>query len=52
MTEVVLYTLLASFRFRRCEKTIVWNFSGIAFPATSKQSTKPEMYLKVELVSS
>ena len=51
MTEVVLYMLLASFKFKRCEKAIVWNFAGIAYPAISKESSKPEMYLKVELVS-
>ena len=51
VTEVVLYVLLASFKFERCDKPIVWNFAGIAYPTTSKESSKPEMYLKVGLVS-
>ena len=51
MVEVVLYMLLASFNFERCEVPIVWNFAGTSYPTISKESSKPEMYLKVGLVS-
>ena len=40
-------TLLANFNFELSEKPIVWNISAITFPSISKESEKPEMWLKV-----
>ena len=48
-TEVVLATLLATFKFERSNVPVVWNFAGIPFPAKSRESTIPEMYMKVSL---
>lgn len=50
ITEIVLYTLISAFKFEFSEKPIVWNFAGIPYPALSRQSSKPEMFLKVSLV--
>ncbi|RDX47197.1 cytochrome P450 [Lentinus brumalis] len=45
--KVILSTLLANFTFALSEKPIVWNVSAITFPSVSKESEKPEMWLKV-----
>ncbi|RPD55983.1 cytochrome P450 [Lentinus tigrinus ALCF2SS1-6] len=45
--KVILSTLLANFTFELCDKPIVWNVSAITFPSVSKESEKPEMWLKV-----
>ncbi len=47
--EVVLSTLVASFRYERSKTPIVWNFAGVTFPSSDKDSRTPEMYLKVSL---
>lgn len=49
MKEVVLYTLISSFKFELSSKPVVWNFASIAYPAVSRDSSKPEMYLNVSL---
>ena len=48
-TEIVLYTLINAFKFELSDKQIIWNFAGIAYPASSWKSSKPEMYLNVSL---
>ena len=50
-TEVVLATLVSNFEFGLSEKSIVWNFAGVAYPTTNHESSKPEMTLKVSLAS-
>ncbi|KAI0713903.1 cytochrome P450 [Earliella scabrosa] len=47
--KVVLSVLISSFKFELSEKPIFWNFAGIAYPALSKESRRPEMHLKVSL---
>ncbi|KAI0713881.1 cytochrome P450 [Earliella scabrosa] len=47
--KVVLSALVASFKFEPSDKPIVWRFAGITYPAASKDSAKPEMFLKVSL---
>ena len=42
-------TLISSFKFELSKKPIYWKFAGIAYPATSKESFKPELNLKVSL---
>ena len=49
--EVVLATLVSNFEFGLSNKPIVWNFAGVAYPTTNHESSKPEMTLKVSLVS-
>ncbi|TBU59788.1 cytochrome P450 [Dichomitus squalens] len=49
--KVVLSTLVSSFNFEISEKPIVWNYAGIAYPTTDHESSRPEMTLKVSLVS-
>ena len=43
--------LIPSFRFELADKPIVWNFAGVSYPAATKDSNVPSMYLKVERVS-
>ncbi|KAM5531524.1 hypothetical protein V8D89_010179 [Ganoderma adspersum] len=50
--KVILSTLLANFNFELSEKPIVWNVSAITFPSISKESEKPEMWLKVSRCNS
>ena len=47
VTEVVLSSLLANFTFELSEKPIHWHISAITFPSSSKDSLKPEMFLRV-----
>ena len=49
--EVVLSTLVATFRFELSEKPFVWNTAGVAYPAAKTGDKNPEMYLKVSLAS-
>lgn len=42
-------TLISTFKFERSDKPIFWKFAGIAYPALSKESMKPELNLKVSL---
>ena len=49
--EIVLYTLVHAFKFEISEKPIVWNFAGISYPAASRESSKPQMFLKVDLAN-
>ncbi|KAI0350833.1 cytochrome P450 [Trametes cingulata] len=49
--KVVLAELLTHFSFELSEKPIVWNLSGIAYPSTSEESSKPELWLKVRKLS-
>ncbi|KAH9847438.1 cytochrome P450 [Lenzites betulinus] len=45
--KVVLSSLLAHFTFERCATPIHWHISAVAFPSASKESLKPEMWLRV-----
>ncbi|KAI0676559.1 cytochrome P450 [Trametes maxima] len=45
--KVVLSSLLANFTFELSEKPIHWHISAVTFPSSSKDSLKPEMFLRV-----
>ncbi|KAI0631028.1 cytochrome P450 [Trametes polyzona] len=45
--KVVLSSLLANFTFELSEMPIHWHISAITFPSASKDSMKPEMWLRV-----
>lgn len=47
LAELVLSRLLAHFTFERCATPIHWHISAVAFPSASKESLKPEMWLRV-----
>ncbi|PIL33302.1 cytochrome P450 [Ganoderma sinense ZZ0214-1] len=47
--KTVLYVLVSSFKFELSDTQIHWNFSGVVYPATSKDSAKPEMWMNVSL---
>ncbi|OBZ67845.1 Docosahexaenoic acid omega-hydroxylase CYP4F3 [Grifola frondosa] len=47
--KVVLSLLLSRFTFSLSDKPIVWNLAGVRYPTVGKDSTKPEMWLKVGL---
>ncbi|PIL33307.1 cytochrome P450 [Ganoderma sinense ZZ0214-1] len=47
--KTVLYVLVSSFKFELSDTKIHWNFAGVTYPATSKGSVKPEMWLNVSL---
>ncbi|KAI0713837.1 cytochrome P450 [Earliella scabrosa] len=49
--KVVISVLVATFRFELSDRPFVWNFAGVTYPAKDKHSSKPEMYLRVTLVS-
>ncbi|KAM5542011.1 hypothetical protein V8D89_004321 [Ganoderma adspersum] len=45
--KVLLTTLLPAFEFGLTEKPIIWNSSAVSYPTMDKDSTRPEMLLKV-----
>ncbi|KAI0779696.1 hypothetical protein C8Q74DRAFT_1260436 [Fomes fomentarius] len=45
--EVVLSTLITSFKFEPAQTPACWKFAGVAFPSTSKDSRTREMYPQV-----
>ncbi|KAM5541911.1 hypothetical protein V8D89_004221 [Ganoderma adspersum] len=47
--KTVLYVLVSSFKFELSNTKIYWNFAGVTYPATSKDSGKPEMWMNVSL---
>ncbi|OBZ67576.1 hypothetical protein A0H81_12405 [Grifola frondosa] len=49
--KVVLSLLLSKFTFSLSDKPIVWNLAGVRYPTVGKDSTKPEMWLKVGLLN-
>lgn len=48
----MLAVLLSAFKFERTDKPIVWNYSAVEYPTVGAKSEKPEMPLKMSLVSS
>lgn len=50
ITETFLFYLIESFKFTPGKSDIVWNTSSIVFPSVSKESSKAEMPLRVELI--
>ncbi|TBU47494.1 cytochrome P450 [Dichomitus squalens] len=50
--KVVLSVLVANFNFELSDKEIVWNNAGVAYPTVGKESSKPEMPLKVSVIRS
>ncbi|TFY62064.1 hypothetical protein EVJ58_g4113 [Rhodofomes roseus] len=50
--KVVLAVLLTHFTFDLTEKPIVWNVAAIRYPTVGKESTRPEMPLKVGIYRS
>ena len=51
IVETVLYVLIASFKYELSDAPVYWNFAGVTYPATSKESKGPELWLNVSLVS-
>ena len=51
LSEAVLYVLVSTFKFELSDTKIYWNFSGVVYPATSKDTNKPEMWLNVSLAT-
>ncbi|KAM5541912.1 hypothetical protein V8D89_004222 [Ganoderma adspersum] len=49
--KTVLYVLVSSFKFELSDTKIHWNFAGVIYPATSKDSGKPEMWMNVSLAT-
>ncbi|KAJ7674202.1 cytochrome P450 [Mycena rosella] len=47
--KVILSLLVERFRFSLSDKNITWQMSSIAVPVLDKNSTKPQLPLKVEL---
>ena len=47
--EVVLSVLISKFTFRLSDKEIEWNIGSVMYPTVGKESTKPELPLKVEI---
>lgn len=50
LTEVVLATLLESFRFEMTNKEVVWNMAGVKYPTVGKDSSYAEFPMKVTLI--
>lgn len=48
--EVVLATLLKSFKFSLTKKEIVWNWATLPYPTMDEDTTEPSMVLKLDLV--
>ncbi|OCH86572.1 cytochrome P450 [Obba rivulosa] len=48
--KVVLSVLLTTFKFSLPTRQIYWNIAGATYPTMEEQSTKAEMFLKVELL--
>ena len=51
LAEIVLYTLVSNFKFELTEKPVYWKFAGVIYPASSKERTRPELWLNVSLAS-
>ncbi|CDO70229.1 hypothetical protein BN946_scf184942.g29 [Trametes cinnabarina] len=49
-TESVLCILLQWFKFELTDKPITWNFAAVQYPTVGKDSTNPELPLKVSLL--
>ncbi|KAH9941595.1 cytochrome P450 [Epithele typhae] len=50
--KIVLIELLANFAFEPSStRPVVWNLSGVAYPSTSVESTKSELWLRVRRLS-
>jgi len=47
-----LFFLIESFKFTAGDTDVVWNIAFVVFPSVSKDSTKTEMSLHVELIHS
>ncbi len=48
--EIVLSVLLKSFRFSPSDKEIVWNLSLVKYPTVGRESDRPSMPMKVDLL--
>ncbi|KAL7285768.1 hypothetical protein ACG7TL_000877 [Trametes sanguinea] len=48
--KTVLCVLLQWFKFELTDKPIAWNFAAVQYPTVGKESTIPEMPLKVSLL--
>ncbi|TCD70031.1 cytochrome P450-dit2 [Steccherinum ochraceum] len=48
--KTFLFHLIESFRFSPGKSEFVWNSSFTVFPSLTKESTKPEMPLRVEMI--
>ncbi|KAI0639055.1 cytochrome P450 [Trametes polyzona] len=48
--KTVLLIMLQCFKFEPTDKPIAWNFASVQYPTVGKESTVPEMPLKVSLI--
>lgn len=48
--KIVLSVLLKSFRFSPSDKEIVWNLSLVKYPTVGRESDRPSMPMKVDLL--
>ncbi|KAI1786411.1 cytochrome P450 [Ganoderma leucocontextum] len=51
VAEVILTVLLPAFSFELTDKPIFWNSSAVSYPTMNKDSTRPEMLLKVKALA-
>lgn len=49
--KTILFVLLSAFTFDVTKKSIVWNVATVNYPTVGMDSAKPEMPLRVQLVS-
>ncbi|KAH9846410.1 cytochrome P450 [Lenzites betulinus] len=49
--KVVLTVLLSKLKFEMTDRPIAWNSAAVIYPTTGEGSDRPEMFLKVTLVS-
>ena len=43
---------MSTFKFELSDKQIYWNLAGIVYPSVKKESSDPEMPMKVTLLKS
>ena len=51
LAEVILSVLLSRLKFEPTDKPIVWNHATVMYPTVGKESRRPELHLRVSLVS-
>ncbi|KAI0657158.1 cytochrome P450 [Cubamyces menziesii] len=49
--KIVLAMLLPAFKFELSDQPIFWNAAGVTYPSVGSYSTKPEMPLKVTMIT-
>ena len=52
IAEAVLVTLLSKFTFAPSDRDVYWNLAAIQYPTVGKNSTRPELPMKVRFMES